>query len=287
MNYLVELKGNPDKLVPVKARAAQEWCASASKANLKWEYLYIPFHIIQQGGLQSIEQLAAACKPALIALVEEARSGQLALPLEEAKTKKDFDKFLQEIIRDAGVTSLPSEIEQQVNESVDALFYSIRTEKKSLSGAFLNLLAITEMYAIKILDRHLRPHIPQFEPDLSEYFNPFVQDEPGLDKNLLITTQRRLKNNLIYGRNAFRMGCLLFCIRYAQEGYGQRTGLWKDISIEFQPSEYKPLFNQLSQVNDFRNASVHGDEIISNPDSAKKMMSLVVGCLSEMVKLSR
>ena len=46
-HYLVETKGQVDRDVPLKARAAIEWCR-ASSAKDKWDYLYVPDAVFQR-----------------------------------------------------------------------------------------------------------------------------------------------------------------------------------------------------------------------------------------------
>ena len=82
--YLVELKGWQDDLVALKAGAAVEWCKFASNEKTCWRYLYVPYDLFQQGAATTIAELNRACEPSLKGLLEEWKTKQLALPLEEA-----------------------------------------------------------------------------------------------------------------------------------------------------------------------------------------------------------
>ena len=63
--YLVELKGRQDNLVPLKAKAAMEWCRVASTVGKPWKYLYVPQDRFQKEPPATIEELARICKLAL------------------------------------------------------------------------------------------------------------------------------------------------------------------------------------------------------------------------------
>jgi type III restriction enzyme len=80
---LCELKGRVDSLVPLKARAAIEWCKAASKSGTPWRYLYIPCHLLMPTFPVTMEELEHACEPALQELLQEARTAQTTLPLDE------------------------------------------------------------------------------------------------------------------------------------------------------------------------------------------------------------
>jgi len=92
-HYLVELKGRQDELVPLKANVAVEWCRAASDKNVRWHYLYVPYHLFQQGAAVTVEELARACAPALKALLDEWKTRQPALPLEEATAQSQAESL--------------------------------------------------------------------------------------------------------------------------------------------------------------------------------------------------
>jgi type III restriction enzyme len=96
--FLVELKGKEDPLVPLKARAAVEWCKNASKGTSLWRYLYVPYLLFQQSASSSAEELARACEPTLKGLIKEAETGQQELPIAEAAEKQRVNDLFSQIL---------------------------------------------------------------------------------------------------------------------------------------------------------------------------------------------
>jgi len=39
----------------MKARTAVDWCKSASTSNMKWLYLYVPYHVFQQSAPETLK----------------------------------------------------------------------------------------------------------------------------------------------------------------------------------------------------------------------------------------
>jgi type III restriction enzyme len=76
-HLLCELKGKQDSLVPMKTRAAIEWCKAASKGQVKWQYLYVPYHLFQQSAVSTMAELMRACDPPLKSLLQEAEDNQM------------------------------------------------------------------------------------------------------------------------------------------------------------------------------------------------------------------
>ena len=62
-HYLAETKGRVDRDVPAKARAAVEWCKSASTKQVTWHYLYVVEEIFQRYHGDSMADLARTCEP--------------------------------------------------------------------------------------------------------------------------------------------------------------------------------------------------------------------------------
>lgn len=63
--FLVETKGQVDRYVSAKARAAVEWCKAASTKSTKWSYVYVPEGVYQRFQGTSFAELVRMCAPAL------------------------------------------------------------------------------------------------------------------------------------------------------------------------------------------------------------------------------
>jgi type III restriction enzyme len=279
---LVELKGKVDTLVPLKARAAIEWCNTASKGKIKWRYLYVPYHLFQQSAPATVEELRRACEPSLKTLLKEADTGQLALPLFEETAKKAADDLFTNVLREAGILNAPSEIEESMKQSVQLLDYAVRSGMPDYSHAFQPLLRPLDDYAVRILEKKLRPRIPKEQMDRYDYFNPYLSLPPK-EKTLLARNQRHLEHLLIFGRPIQRLGTLLFCLGYAKDGGVAVGGIWKDVKEVFSGDVMANLYSDLEKVNTFRNTRVaHVEVKLSNAEEAWKAMYIWFKCLKRM-----
>ncbi|BCW94666.1 MAG: type III restriction endonuclease subunit R [Fimbriimonadales bacterium] len=285
--YLVELKGRVDNLVPLKARAAVEWCKAASKSGSRWAYLYVPLHLFQENATLSVQVLARACEPSLQDLLKEAKTGQTALPLAEASAQAESEALVARVLREAGIDQPPPEVADAMRQSILLLDYAVRARMASFAHAFQPLLYPLDEYALRILERYLKPRIPPDAVQLTSYFEPYFDDslEPR-QKALLQQNGRYLKNNLVYGRSLMRLGTLVFCLAYAVEGGWGASGVWQDVQEVFGGSDFAELYRELDAVNKFRNTRVaHVEQPLDDPEEAWQAMTLWLRCLSRMVAL--
>lgn len=281
--YLAELKGKVNELVPLKASAAVEWCKAASQSGPRWAYLYVPYHLFQQSAAATVQELARACEPSLQALLKEVATGQLTLPLEEATARAQADDMFARTLKEAGVERAPEAIEAVLRQAVLLLDHASRSRMPDYGHAFQPLLHPLDEYSLDILEKQLRPRIPASQSEQYNYFNPYLDEKPQRQKILLEKHQRYLRDNLIFGRAIQRLGTLLFCLDYAQQGGWGATGVWRDIQEAFSGPEMARLYGLLEAVNTFRNTHVaHVEAPLNDADEAWKAMREWVRCLSLM-----
>jgi len=280
---LVELKGKVDSLVPVKARAAVEWCKAASKAKEKWQYLFVPYHLFQQSAPATMEELARACEPSLKALLQEAETGQQELPLFEATAQKEAEELFARTLQKAGIAKAPAEIEECLRQAVQLLDYEVRFKMPDYSAAFQPLLRPLDEYAIRILERTLRPRIPDDPEKRRDYFKPSLGALPPNQRALLERNQHYLEHNLVFGRSIQKLGTLLSCLDYAQSGGSGATGVWKDVENVFAGEPWANLYSDLKTANTFRNTRVaHVETKLDNAEEAWEAMAVWFRCLNQM-----
>ncbi|MCK6559519.1 DEAD/DEAH box helicase family protein [candidate division KSB1 bacterium] len=285
--YLVELKGKTDTLVPVKAQAAAEWCKVASRKGVKWHYLYVPYSLFQQSSASSIAELARACEPSLRSLLDEAKTRQIQLPLAEETAKKDAEDFFTQICQNAGVKALPEAIDGTIRQAVALLDHAIKTRMPDLAHAFQPMLRLYDDYAIKILSQKLSPQIPARESERRDFFNPYLGAVDYRMRTPLEKNQRYLQQNLIHGRPIQKLGTLLFCLDYAQQGGSGVAGVWKAVAKIFADAGMKGLYDDLKKVNEVRNRHVaHSEAPLADPETAVEAMGDWVRCLDRMVNLA-
>lgn len=286
--YLVELKGRVDTLVPLKARAAIEWCEVASKSGSRWAYLYVPYHLFQQRALATVQELARACEPSLQDLLKEVATGQASLPLEEATAQAKADELFARTLKEAGVELVPEGLESALRQAVLLLDYAVRSNMPDLGHAFQPLLRPLDEYAIQIIEKKLGSAIPTDQAHQQLYFNPYLDDKPQRQKILLDRHQRYLRDNLVFGRSIQRLGTLLFCLSYAQAGGWGVAGIWQDVQTAFSEPEMARLYELLESVNKFRNTRIaHVEAPLNDTDEAWSAMREWIQCLSLMHEIAR
>jgi len=286
-HYLVELKGRQDELVPLKASAAVEWCKTASGKDVRWYYLYVPYHLFQQGAAATIEELARACAPALKALLDEWKTRQLALPLEEATAQSQAESLFARVLQEAGIAQPPAEVADLMRQAVLLLDYAVRSRHPTYAAAFQPLLGPLDEYAMRLLEKAIKPAIPPRKEDSIAFFNPSLAHVPDRERVLLERNQRYLRDNLVFGRSIQRLGTLLFCLEYAQQDGMKVEGVWRVVKQVFPSPEFDMLYKMLETVNDFRNTRVaHVETPLNNEQEAWAAMRTWLACLSQMAVLS-
>jgi type III restriction enzyme len=277
---LCELKGRVDSLVPFKARAAMEWCEAASKSGTPWRYLYIPCHLLMQTSAATMKELARACEPALQELLQEARTGQTTLPLDEETAREQLESLCEQVFREAGITEPAAPIAEVMRQAIMLLNHAIQTKMPTYAHAFQPLLKPLDEYALIILERNLRPRMPKESVQWKRYF--LVSKLPAFQRN-----GHYLMQNLAFGRPMMRLGVLLFCLQYAAHPSQKKGGVWKDVAELFSTLEMQELYTLLAPVNQFRNTRVaHVEQPLNNPDEAWDAMRQWLRCLNKMAEMT-
>jgi type III restriction enzyme len=277
---LCELKGRVDSLVPFKARAAMEWCEAASKSGTPWRYLYIPCHLLMQTSAATMKELARVCEPALQELLQEARTGQTTLPLDEETAREQLESLCERVFREAGITEPAAPIAEVMRQAIMLLNHAIQTKMPNYAHAFQPLLHPLDVYSSTLLERHLRPRMPSDSCQWERYF--LGSQSPTLQRN-----GRYLQENLAFGRPMMRLGTLLFCLHYAAQPSPNEGGVWQDVVQVFSTPEMQELYTLLAPVNRFRNTRVaHVEQPLNNPDEAWDAMRQWLRCLNKMAEIA-
>jgi type III restriction enzyme len=283
--YLAELKGRQDNLVPYKAAAAAEWCRAASTPKFRWQYLYVPYHLFQQSAAATIEELARACEPSLKTLLEEVKTRQLSLPLEQAAARSYEEDCFRDALAQAGIDRAPAETESLMRQAVLLLDHAVRSRQPGLAHAFQPLLRPLDEYALRILEKYLKPRLPAGTGQRYDFFNPDLSGLSNRDQTLLEKNQRYLHNNLEYGRSIQRLGTLLFCLDYAQKNRRDAGGIWQAVADIFSAPQFAGLYRCLNAINEFRNTRVaHVEQPLTDAAEARGMMHRWLFCLNNMVQ---
>jgi type III restriction enzyme len=248
--YLVETKGREDREVPAKARAAKEWCKSASNKTVKWEYLYIPEGTFQHFNNDSMEALARSCAPALVDLIEEAGTQQMTLPFGEvSEAKKEED--LSEFISKEALEALPSRYRRAIEEAV-SLFKFLENKGGSMAACFQPMLAVLDEAAKGLILTSLQPSVPGREAQ-SAYFFPPLGRLDGKNENWLRKNGDSLKRATVHRIFMMPLGLLTFCFEYARQDELRVGGVFAEVKKAFSRFNASKLPAKVTAIKDFRN----------------------------------
>ena len=287
--YLVELKGQQDDLVPLKAGAAVEWCKAASTEETRWRYLYVPYQLFQQGAANEIAELARACAPKLQELLDESKTKQLASLSAKATAQSQEEALFNRVLQEAGIVQPPAELAEVMHQAVLLLDHAIRSGQLTLAHAFQPLLGPLDEYAQRLLEKYLKSSIPMEKDASITFFNPPLDCLPARERSPLEKHQRYLQNNLVFGRSIQRLGTLLFCLRYARQDGEDKDipGIWQVVRVQFGGPSFNDLYRLLERVNEFRNTRVaHVETPLTDKCEAWDAMHTwlcCLHCLSQMV----
>lgn len=249
--YLTETKGREDIDVPAKARAAVEWCRSASTQGVKWSYLYLPEKIFQSFNGNRVDELARACAPALADLIHEADTAQMALPLYEA-TAGERAAELDEFISSENLAKLPSRYRKAIEEAVGLFGYLEKKVDVSLLPAFQPLLEPLDDAASSLILDLLAKDVPTTPIDQQDYFDPYYSGVSEGDKKWLRQNADNLRKTLVYKNGVMPLGLLAFCLGYPKNK-DQVGGVFASIRKRFAPLSIGNLAGKLNQIKEFRN----------------------------------
>jgi len=174
-----------------------------------------------------------------------------------------------------------------MRRAVQLLDYAVRSKMPDYSHALQPLLRPLDEYAIRILEKRLLPMIPSDHSSRHDYFNPYLDNLSTKQKAILEKNQRYLEHNLVFGRPIQKLGTLLFCLQYAQEGGWSIAGVWRDVVKVFSEPAMASLYSELEKVNTFRNTRVaHVDVKLDNVEEAWQAMRTWFRCLNIMTQLA-
>ncbi len=288
---LVETKGREDIDVPSKARAAVEWCKSASAQGVKWEYLFVPEGVFENFNGKTIDMLAKACAPALVNLISEAQSAQMTLPFYEVSVEKKED-YISEFISAKALEELPSRYRKAIEESV-SLFKFLENKGGTLAPCFTSLLGVLDDAAKTIIISSLEPDLPTHPDQQKICFEPSLRGLSDRDSNWLRQNANALKKALVYRNFIMPLGLLGFCFDYAKQPNPRLTGIFASVEKNFARFNNTNLAERIANIRNFRNTYIaHQEKELTDAKLAKTELGNWIGGLialhkaKEPIKLS-
>ncbi len=268
--YLVETKGQVDKDVPIKARAAVEWCKAASTKLVKWEYVFVPEGVFQRFQGHTIAELVRTCAPSLNDLINE-KKFQDEMPLFanqgllEAKVAET-----QAIVDDTLLANLPERLRKAADEAISLYRFFEKKQGVNYAPVFTALLGVVDEAAKGLIIQKLTKHMPNNMVSQKDWFDPYLASIDSKMHRHYQEMGRNLKKTLVFKTGVSPLGLLRNALDYALHDNAKLTGVFEDIKAEFHFPEAKTLLAEAKAINDFRNTRVaHQEKPLTNPAEAK------------------
>jgi type III restriction enzyme len=280
---LVETKGREDKDVPAKARAAREWCKSASVGNNpNWSYLYVPEGVFQRLNGNHLEDLERASAPALADLLHEADHAQLALPLYEVSAEIKAEQ-VEEFIAPEILANLPSRYLKSVEEAV-SIYKFLERKGGSLSACFTPLLGPLDEAAKGMIFSLLEPSLPANSEDLRRFFEPSYQGISDRDQDWLRKNAAGLKKALVYKNPIMPLGLLSFCLDFSQSYLiSPIAGIFEVIINKFAQYDGSDFSTHINAVRAFRNTYIaHQEKELTDATFARESLQMWIRGLADI-----
>ncbi len=286
--FLVETKGQVDKDVPVKARAAVEWCKAASTKKLKWEYLYVPESVFQRFQGNTIAELARMCAPSLHDLLNEEKfreelplfAGMGILEGKAAEAQSVVDKKLLE--------ALPGRLRKAADESISLFGFFEKKEGVSYAPVFTALLGVVDETAKGLVIQKLTPLMPANMQDQRDWFEPYLGAADRRTVPHYEQMSRNLKKTLVYKNGVSPLGLLRSCMDFALNDKTKLTGVFDAVKAEFRITGGRALLDSVTSINDFRNTRVaHQETPLTDAGEAKRALGVWVDGLNQLWQAGR
>ncbi len=255
--YLVETKGREDKDVSRKAKAAVEWCKSASSKNCKWEYVYVPQGVFERLSSDTIDELARTCAPALQNLLTE-EDFKVQCPLFASTTEVKEEKVLElEGLVDASVLeSLPDRYRKAAEQAISLFRFLENKPEIDYSPVFQALLGSIDEAAKGFMKRRLLSDVPSSVQEQKVWFAPYSTGIADRDRKRYENMAQNLKKTLVFDNGVSPLGLLRSCIDYAMNDNTKIGGIFESVKAKFKVKGATDLLTVVTKINDFRNTRV-------------------------------
>ena len=175
--FLVETKGQVDREVPAKAKAAVEWCKSASGKATKWEYVFVPEGVFQRFHGTTFGEMARTCAPSLRDLLDQPAYIE-ELPLFITTGVAPLDSRVSEAKAEAIVpqrilAGLPERLRKAVEEAVSLYLFFEKKPGVNFAPVFTALLGVLDEAARDCCSEAARPRTTA--RDQAKWFEPYLE----------------------------------------------------------------------------------------------------------------
>ena len=286
--FLVETKGQVDKDVPVKARAAMEWCKAASTKQVKWEYLFVPESVFQRFQGNTVAELARVCVPSLHDLLNEEKFREelplfAGLGMLEGKAAE-----AQGIVDQKLLNALPERLRKAADESISLFGFFEKKQGVNYAPVFTALLGVIDESAKGLVLQKLTPKMPPNMQDQRDWFEPHFGAVEHTKRRHYEEVARNLRKTLVHKNGVSPLGLLRNCLDFALNDNTPLAGVFGAVKTELRFSGGRDLLDRVKTINDFRNTRVaHQETPLTNPAEAKTALVVWVDGLNRLWQAGR
>jgi len=272
-HFLIETKGQVDKDVAAKARAAVEWCQSASTDKATWEYVYVVEGVFQRYRGNSIAELARTCAPSLRDLLDQERYRQ-ELPLFAGMgmleaTVPEATGFVDAKILEV----LPERMRKAADEAIALYRFFEKKPGVNFAPVFTALLGVMDEAARALILQLLVPAMPVTVKEQQAWFEPYLANvDPRMHRHYQ-EMGRNLRKTLVYKAGVSPLGLLRNCLNFALNDTTALTGVFAAVRESFRFTDSRNLLDRVQSINDLRNTRVaHQEQPLTDMAEAKQAL---------------
>ena len=272
--FLVETKGQVDRDVPAKARAAVEWCKSATTKSVRLEFVYVPEGVFQRFKGSTFAELVRVCAPSLHDLLDQ-QAFHAELPLfaqagvEGLESRMSGSKT-EEIIPQKLIAGLPERMRKSVDEAVSLYLFFEKKPGVNFAPVFTALLGVMDETAKGLVMQKLQGRLPANAQEQKNWFEPYLGRVDARMHRHYTELARNLRKTMVYQAGVSPLGQLRSCLDFALNDSTELTGVFEAVKEEFQIAGSRSLLDAVQKVNDFRNSYVaHQEKPLTKPAEAR------------------
>ena len=274
---LVETKGRQDIDVPRKARAAIEWCKTASRRGAQWQHVFTPQNVMEGLTGNQFIDLARACVPARQNLLSEMTETP-ELPFFSARPEGDAETFFSAKTFD----KLPERGKKAAQDALELYrFFERKTVAPNFAPVFGALLGPFDETSKAVILKFLRDKVPANRHEQDKWFDPYLGDVNRRSRDRYRNLARNLKRGLVYGNPLSVIGLLCSCFDYALNDRTKLDGVFEAVHDSFRIPGSRKLLERISAVNDFRNTYIaHSEKELTDKVLAERNLKHWVDTLA-------
>ena len=275
-HILLETKGRQDIDVSRKAMAAIEWCKTASRGGVKWQYVFTPQNVMERLTGNKFEELVRSCAPALKNLLSE-KIVAPELPFFATYSESDAERYFTKPIFD----SLPIRAKRAATDALELFrFFEKKKGQINFAPVFTAIIGPLDEACKLVILEMLQSSVPASRTLQQAWFEPNYASLDHRTRKHYENVAKNLKRGLVYGNSHSVIGLLRSCLDIAVNHSNKVEGVFSVIRKKFDFQNSSELLDRVTSVNDFRNTYIaHTTQMLNDKDVADENLKYWVETL--------